>query len=656
MAPRAARIWTVTRLDFGGDDHDEEVVGDAGLFMDWTVNYGDGDLARYDLDDIDEYLLEWCPRKVSTGPEGYLPLVDGAKEWVIHLVRTEQWAGGPVQPVLKRLDAIVPEFLDAMSDPANFGLGKGLFMGPALGGADIDLNDPGSLQAAMDAFNELSFEERKELTDQFMGPDAPGMSVRPSLVDLPPTPAPSPRAVASEAPAVPLLGQVDAVREYLGPRGIRLTTVGNPKLVDAEVLRDLLDTEDEWEQMSGDGTMKPVRSADLLPHLQYLLAVAVVAGAIDDDGSKMSVADGWDDLDPIERCRALFEATLELGASRGSVSRYVAPLFEAVEELLDVGVQHLVVGAFVGGEVTYDEMLDRAVEIIESQIPSVFPKWSGRDLTGIVDRELTRCVASLERCGVVKRLDVVTVEERGFRGLRPTGGRVVMGDLGRYLMEPVLPTIGYQRNELPELSTCSALEAARVLDGTPDAEPSQVWDAWLPEVDPVEKVDQLIDAMEHADDPHLRASLAALISQVPQGPRRRVEVMLDGPFGAYALMSLEDAFGLGDSEDDGSPVLYLSDGRSTAEALGDLAPERALLPVVDMMWMAMLADPDELFALTEGLDASDSDGILGLLDELWRVPVAATADLLEFLGSEHPDKLVAKAARKALFRHRGVNH
>ena len=42
-----------------------EMAGDAGLALDWKWSYGDGDLGRWRTGDVGEFLLEWCPRKLS---------------------------------------------------------------------------------------------------------------------------------------------------------------------------------------------------------------------------------------------------------------------------------------------------------------------------------------------------------------------------------------------------------------------------------------------------------------------------------------------------------------------------------------------------------------------------------------------------------------
>ena len=157
-----------------GDDGDPEVVGSAGLLLDWRWGYSTGELDHYDRIELEAYLLDWCPRKVSVGPEGYRPIIQGARALILHLALTNAWRGGPVQPLLGYLDEVEPRFLDAMADPSKFGMAKGLFMGPGLSGPDIDLDDPDAIQAAIDRFNSQSFDERVAITDPLLDRMASG--------------------------------------------------------------------------------------------------------------------------------------------------------------------------------------------------------------------------------------------------------------------------------------------------------------------------------------------------------------------------------------------------------------------------------------------------------------------------------------------------
>ncbi|WP_223268601.1 hypothetical protein [Streptosporangium nondiastaticum] len=64
--------------------------------------------------------------------------------------------------------------------------------------------------------------------------------------------------------------------------------------------------------------------------------------------------------------------------------------------------------------------------------------------------------------------------------------------------------------------------------------------------------------------------------------------------------------------------------------------------------LAASGDTDELRGLVESLVGQHS----GFFDAAWRVEHPATADVLEAMGRLHPEKKVAKEARKAAFKAR----
>ncbi len=64
--------------------------------------------------------------------------------------------------------------------------------------------------------------------------------------------------------------------------------------------------------------------------------------------------------------------------------------------------------------------------------------------------------------------------------------------------------------------------------------------------------------------------------------------------------------------------------------------------------LAAEGDTEELRSLVEGLVGQHN----GFFDAVWRVEHPATADVLEAMGRLHPDKRVAKEARKAAFKAR----
>jgi hypothetical protein len=67
-----ARDWLLDgfggwlRAESGLDDAAAaEAVGDAGIALDWKFGYGSGNLGCWTAGDLTEFLLGWCPRKLS---------------------------------------------------------------------------------------------------------------------------------------------------------------------------------------------------------------------------------------------------------------------------------------------------------------------------------------------------------------------------------------------------------------------------------------------------------------------------------------------------------------------------------------------------------------------------------------------------------------
>ena len=126
------------------------------------------------------------------------------------------------------------------------------------------------------------------------------------------------------------------------------------------------------------------------------------------------------------------------------------------------------------------------------------------------------------------------------------------------------------------------------------------------------------------------AGLSHLEELVGEHARPAVETLLDGPHDGLAVQWL------------------MSAGALAAE---DVGPERLLASGVDMLAVALeIGGPEELLAVFGAGERADQ---IELLEGLWRVERPRTAELLEAIGAHHPDRSVAKAARKCLVRHRG---
>ncbi|MGQ0779361.1 MAG: hypothetical protein ACT4NY_33930 [Pseudonocardiales bacterium] len=84
----------------------------------------------------------------------------------------------------------------------------------------------------------------------------------------------------------------------------------------------------------------------------------------------------------------------------------------------------------------------------------------------------------------------------------------------------------------------------------------------------------------------------------------------------------------------------------------EVEPERLLRVGVDMFAVAYeVGGPEDLLDAMAAGDAGQ-DAQLAIVEKIWRIDHPRVEELLEAIGEHHPDKRVAKSARKSLLRHR----
>lgn len=630
------------------------LLADIEMFLDWTVTSGDGRLDSYDADDLNLYLLGWCPWEVVVPGEDLPSIVIAVRTWIEHLVVTGRWAGGPAGEVLESLDALVPEFIEEMIEHSRYHTGR----------------SAGSRTAAVYEFADV---------DEVF--DAPTAS------DLPMTEAPDPELAERQALLAPLVHQIDVLREYLG-QGVKLTATGNPKLGDAKAMMEILATDDHWERPQGNDVRTP-RSANQLPHMMFLLRVATAAGALQNDRKTLAPSPAWEDLGPFDRCTSLLSAALDVGVvSRGVEFRHGggrANVFDDVNDILDDGGLHLLIPAFIAGEEHAELMVAHAIDVVRVQLEDEWPQFFNDELIDrIVERDVNHAFETFERLGMVELRDRVEQHSRYGGDSDRTGGSVRITDLGRLLIEQHSASLGYIVHHVVDLVAADAADAVLTL-ATSEVDPLTIWQNWAPDKDPVDKFDDLMDVLATASTGPERLATVALLAQAPPDVRRRIEAMADGPRAAYALTVLDperspfagavppdggmahdpmvsdDPFLGGDPFDDlDQGSVLLSDGRPVGLAIQELGPARSLAPLVDLLWLEMDVDPADLLEHVILLDAGSPESGVGagafteLLEDLWRVDLPETVDLLEFLGANHPVRATANQARTGLVKHRSA--
>ncbi|MCX2922718.1 hypothetical protein [Streptomyces sp. NEAU-W12] len=211
-------------------------------------------------------------------------------------------------------------------------------------------------------------------------------------------------------------------------------------------------------------------------------------------------------------------------------------------------------------------------------------------------------------------------------------GVVRLTPLGLYGLRARLLEAGF---DAPAVGDLTDKGADALLDGTsvfPAAAAHAETEQWLARREPLAAARELLAAARGTDG---------------NAPLRRLQcqqaLSLVGPSAEPALREVLD-----DAELGGLARVWLTEHGAT-----DVPPPSEAMVfwlTVDTVAAQLSAEgnSEELQALVEGLARQHS----GFFDTAWRVEHPATADVLEAMGRLHPDKAIAKAARKAAFKAR----
>ncbi|MCZ4610444.1 hypothetical protein O3S80_43125 [Streptomyces sp. Lzd4kr] len=211
-------------------------------------------------------------------------------------------------------------------------------------------------------------------------------------------------------------------------------------------------------------------------------------------------------------------------------------------------------------------------------------------------------------------------------------GMVRLTPLGLYGMRARLLEAGF---EAPAVGDLADKGADALLDGTatfPQAAAQTETEQWLARRESLAAARELLAAARGGDAgaPLRRLRCQQALSLVgPEAEPALREVLDDPELGGLARVWLTEA-GFPDVP---APSQHLVFWLTVDTVAAQLAAE---------------GNSDELRALVEGLAAQHS----GFFAAAWRVEHPATADVLEAMGRLHPDKKVAKEARKAAFKAR----
>ena len=604
------------------DAHDGELVADARVFVDWRWGYSSGELDRYGDADIAEFLLEWCPRKLSAPQEAAFGLCRSVAAFIEFMSASGRLHGGAARAarLMTLAEELAPEAYEAMGDESNFGAAKSMFGEIALPDGADSLDELQSLlDQKMEAFNALPFDERRRLTDRFFEPAAPELYELP-FVHVPPSPA----DIEDSARRSPVVAKFEALRQYLGESGRALTPKGNIKLADSKALVELLDTGDEFDPTYNGLAMK-TRSSDQLRRLTFLVEWALECRVVRRVKARLVPVKTWAKVPVLERAERAYGALIVLGPLRRFYD--FSSWLDEIDEFLDDGIPHWLATLLPAeDEREFDVFVELALTAATERIDDLMPDWPG-DLDRTVARRMALIFELLVWSGVVEWDGREQVAEPYF-GTRSAHGVVRLTSLGHHLVPGQLSGAGYRLRSIPDLATASATE---LLDALKMAglELDDAIARWQPDAPATQRARMLVDAILPAGSAEARLrGFSALQVIGPDAAAPFVRQLLDSPVAGHAALFLLQTGQASDAE----VGVFLDIG-----------------PMVDIL-STVLDEPDALCELF--LSSTRSADALEMITTMWRHPQPETLAVLQSLGKHLPEKHLAKAARKAVMQHR----
>jgi hypothetical protein len=595
----------------------EGEAGDAGLVMDWKWGYQDGELGRWTAADLEEFLLGWCPRKLSMPAEECAGFPRSIRAFMTYLAAQGLLApgSGTLSQLQRCCERNTARFVTEMADPVNYGLAKGLFagagsLGPGVLEPGLDSDD--ALAAVMQRINALAPDDIDE---------APTLIVGPARL-------PERHQRAESAAAAPALVQMHKLWQFCAAPGRPLTKKGNLRLADARQLVDTLGTGDVPDVEIGD-YQRALRSAEDLPALSWLVELAIDARVLRRHRGRLVAVARWSELSPVEAIDRLVDAAVEAGLS-GTLSSYLSWM-DDVQDFIDEGVGRLLAELIdwqaAGKPLPIDELAELMVE-------GVVRSYSGlNDFHLLVIRDWVRVhLDRLAALGVVTLREVQEIPTE-WGATEAQGGIAELTPAGVPVAVRLAEELGIIVLSRPDPATATARDLVGLIEHLEPAEWLADAGAWVAHRGAEPAAREIVGVLNDAATPApvVLAVLTQLDGLVGEHAIPAVQTMLGGPHDSFAVQLLMVAGGLDSTKVD---------------------PDRLMRAGID--FMAVIYDVggrDDLFAALAAGDCGPVEQA-ALLDNLWRTEHPRIVDLLEVIGEHHPDQRVAKSARKALLRHR----
>ena len=606
--------WTTTtsrKLSTDPETAVSEVETLLGLARDYLDIEGPADLGEGDLREL---LLRIYPRKMTVfdvaDTEDTVPAV---RDFLAYLAERGEIPEGRARSLERELDEIAPRFGDVMMDPSNWGMAGSIVHAMAADGVDLD--DQAAVDRWISAYNaglagvgdeeEYEDEDIVDLKEAFGLPD-----------QMAPLRLPAPTELAALARRAPLMAQLRRLAWWLGAgRSV---------------------TEDE-ELAGGDLAEAAAELGVDVARLQHLWWLALDAVLIELDEDETHAIPGesahvWDDgdedevLDIWEMVFALVIGdTLDAAASldpdrsgelefSGHGAALAVTLFLARPEGLPVA------------EVSEVIRVAATDELPPARAEKAWQSWVSAH--GDPARLLLDLMAELQA------IEIADAGDGPVARLMPLGLAAVRTQLVQSGVEIPL---------LPDTEHMTAAQLIAMADGVSEEEFAAETAAWL---------------SHRTAEPAARELLAVAAASDPASRILAVSVVIT-ELGALAEPAWREALGRIELRGYAKTALATLPGGDPAVAsLPGLEPDEH-----DVAWMltdALAAEGwDDLSddaghepeALAKRLgEAIPAGQELVVFELMARVPHPEAADVLTVIGRQHPDKKIAKLARKSAYK------
>jgi hypothetical protein len=589
--------------------------------------------------DLEELLLRVYPRRITVLDRADTgDTIPAVRDFLAYLDESGGMAEGATRELERELDGIVPRFADAVMDPANWGTARSFVQAMAAEG--VDLGDQAAVDRWIAAYNarvdpvggmlgpgeEYEFGRGEEYEDDDEDVDfktAFGLPDR-----LPPMRLPAEAELAGMARGTPMLGQLRTLAAWLG--------TGRAVTENGELVGD-----DAAEAATALGLGLPdlpvIGRIRDVPRLDYLWRLALDAEFIELDEDEThavpgEVAQAWQDgdddevLDIWEMLFALVMGTLDI----------VAELDPRRSSELDFFGQGAALAVMLFLARPDGLPVAEVSEVIRSSaVDELEPARAAKTWQSWVRAHGDPARLLLDQMVAVGAVQIAGGEDDDLARLTPLGMAAIRTQLADSGVEVPL---------LPPTEEMTAADLIAMAAAASEEEFEAETAAWLAHRTTESAARELLSVAAESD-PASRVLAVAVVTELgaPAEPAWR-DVLSQRELRGYAKATLATL-----AVDDGDPATDMPPGLELAE--DDLAWVLTDALVTDG-WGDTDDDVEyEPAALAKRLSEAIPAGREPAAFEMMaRIPHPDAASVLTVIGKYHPDKKIAKAARKSAYK------